>query len=67
MVDQAIALERIRVRMHGRANRHALGTWREDPDTTAGEILACSTCGRRAYLSRETGAAIVVELLEACK
>lgn len=66
-LEQSVALERIRVRMHGRANRHALGIWREDPDTEAGEILACSGCGRRAYLSRDTGLANVSELLEACK
>jgi hypothetical protein len=66
--EQAVALERIRVRMHGRANRHELGIWREDPDTDAGgELLACVGCGRRAYLSRVTGIANVAELLEACK
>lgn len=65
--EQTVALERIRVRMHGRANRHELGTWREDPDTEAGEILACMGCGRRAYLSRLTGAANVAELLAECR
>jgi len=65
--EQTVALERIAVRMHGRANRHELGTWREDPDSTAGEILACSTCGARAFLSRATGAAVITEILGACK
>lgn len=66
-LEQTIALERIRVRMHGRANRHELGTWREDPDASAGELLACIHCGRRGYVSRESGVAQVTELLEACK
>jgi hypothetical protein len=66
-LEQTIALERIRVRMHGRANRHELGAWREDPDVSAGELVACSTCGACAYLSRESGRAQVTELLEACK
>ena len=67
-LEQAVALERIRVRMHGRANRHELGTWREDPDAGAGgELLACIHCGRRGFLSRVTGAAAVTELLEACR
>ena len=67
-LEQTVALERIRVRMHGRANRHELGTWREDPDAgDGGELLACIHCGRRGYVSRSSGVAIVVELLEACK
>lgn len=66
-LEQTIALERIRVRMHGRANRHELGTWREDPDADAGELLACIHCGRRGYVSRATGVAQVSELLEACR
>jgi len=66
-LEQTIALERIRVRMHGRANRHELGAWREDPGTPAGELLACIHCGAVGRLSRLGGAANVVELLEACK
>lgn len=64
--EQSLALERIRVRMHGRANAHELGIWREDPDTSAGELVACSRCGARALLSRETGLAHVTELLKVC-
>lgn len=64
--EQSVALERIRVRMHGRANRHDMGAWREDPDTEAGEIVACSGCGARAYLSRSTGIANVSEILTRC-
>lgn len=65
---QTIALERIRVRMHGRANRHALGSWREDPAAPGGgELVACEACGARAFLSRETGVARIGEILEACK
>jgi hypothetical protein len=66
-LEQAIALERIRVRMHGRANRHELGAWRPDPAGEALELLACIHCGAAGRLSRESGAANVVELLEACK
>jgi len=66
-LQQSVALERIRVRLHGRANRHDLGTWREDPDASAVEIVACSRCGARAHLSRATGVAVVSELLKACK
>lgn len=66
-LDQSVALERICVRMHGRANRHELGAWREDPDVDAGEIVACVRCGRRAFLSRQTGQATIAELVEACK
>jgi hypothetical protein len=65
--EQSVALERIAVRIHGRANRHDLGTWREDPAAPGGEFLACLHCGARAYLSRVTGAARVGEILEACK
>jgi hypothetical protein len=66
-LEQSIVLERIRVRMHGRANRHDLGVWREDPDTEAGELVACSSCGARAYLSRLGGPANVAELLSRCR
>lgn len=66
-LEQTVALERIRVRMHGRANRHELGAWREDPDVAGGERLACIHCGAVGRLSRVSGAATVVELLEACK
>jgi len=65
--DQAIALERIRVRMHGRANRHELGAWREDPAAAGGELVACIHCGAVGRLSRLGGPANVVELLEACR
>ena len=66
-LEQAIALERIRVRMHGRANRHELGSWHDDPAAAEGEIVACSTCGARAVLSRNTGVAVVDELLARCR
>ncbi len=66
-LEQTVALERISVRLHGRANRHELGTWRDDPAGAGLELLACIHCGARASLSRQTGVAVVVELLEACK
>ncbi len=66
-LEQTVALERIRVRIHGRANRHELGTWREDPAAAGGELLACLRCGAVGRLSRVSGAATVVELLKACK
>lgn len=66
-LEQTVALERIRVRLHGRANRHELGAWRDDPDAAAGELVACLHCGARAFLARDTGVGQVAELLEACK
>jgi len=66
-LEQTVALERIRVRMHGRANRHELGAWRQDPAAAAGELVACVHCGARGRIERATGVADVAELLEACK
>jgi hypothetical protein len=65
-LDQANAIARIRVRMHGRANRHELGTWR-DADAAGVELIACLHCGAAAYLDRATATERVVELLEACR
>jgi hypothetical protein len=65
-LEQTIALERIAIRMHGRANRHELGMWEDDPAAAGVELVACATCGARARLSRTTGAAEVTELLVRC-
>jgi hypothetical protein len=64
--EQALVLERIAVRMHGRANRHELGTWRENPDVPGGEVLGCLHCGALAYVSRQTGSADVRAILVRC-
>ncbi len=66
-LEQSVALERIRVRLHGRANRHELGTWRQDPAAAGVELLACIHCGAVGRLELASGAATLVELLEACK
>jgi hypothetical protein len=66
-LEQAIVLERIAVRMHGRANLHELGTWRQDPAAADVELLACTGCGRAARLSRSTGVADVAGILARCE
>ncbi len=66
--DGAVPLARLRVRAHGQANRHALGTWREDPDRPGVEMIACIRCGAGASLNREAAIeSISAALLEACK
>lgn len=65
-VEQSLAIARIRVRMHARANRHELGAWRLHPGPPPSEIVSCLNCGARGYLARDTGIETVAELLEAC-
>ena len=61
-------LARLRVRAHGQANRHHLGTWRPDPDRPGVETIACVRCGAGASVHLDTAReSLAPVLLEACQ
>ncbi len=64
----AVPLARLRVRAHGQANRHALGTWRPDPDRPGVETIACLYCGAGASLDvLDARESVSAALLEVCR
>lgn len=64
-LHQLIAIGRIRLRLHARANRHTPNGW--TPAGPAADVLTCSRCGAEGRLELETGVEIPGRLLEACK
>ncbi len=63
-LPQLIAIARIRLRVHARANRHTPAGWTDAG--AAAEVLTCSRCGAAGRLELETGVDLPGGLLEAC-